>query len=144
MAWEKVEVPQGTFIGWGRVGQGVVGKVRDFSIDGGRDFAGGECPLLTVELTAEAENYADKGTTQSKIDAGELVSITAGQANLRRTLIAARPAIGDLIGIVYSGNYKTANGTGKEFDVRIDRGAAVDVQEPSTPAAVDTADFFND
>ena len=121
-----VEVPQGAFVGWGRVGQHVTGIVRGYSPDAGSDFNDQPCPLLTVELTMVAENWRDKGTTKETLEAGELVSITAGQAGLRRRLHAVEPRVGDAIRVIYDGEYPTGKGTGKSFEVKLVRGAGLD------------------
>lgn len=129
--WQDVEVPQGAFIGWGEKGQTIVGRVLSFSVEGGTDFNGNKCPQMVLELTGDAVNYKDKGTTKETIASGEMVTITAGQANLRNNLLAALPSTDDLISIRYDDDYKTANGTGKSFKVQIARGhftsAGVDV-----------------
>ena len=124
----EVAVPQGTFVGWGRIGQSVTGYVRGYSEDGGSDFNGAPCPLLTLELTEPAENYRDKGATRETIPVGELVSITAGQAGLRRRLLAITPSprVGDAMRVEFSGTYPTGKGEGKDFTVRHVAGAGLD------------------
>ena len=119
---EQVEVPQGTFIGWGEIGQIVAGTVLRYSSDGGKDFNGNTCPSLELELLSDAVNFKDKGTKRETIKAGERAAITAGQANLKRALEEANPKPTDKIRIEYSADYKTASGTGKEFTVKIVRG----------------------
>ena len=126
--WDAVPestIPTGTFIGWGRVGQVVMGTVLSYSSDAGSDFNGEHCPLLVVELVTDTENYRDKGTTKEGIDAGELASVTAAQANLARHLRSLEPRPGDVIRVEYASEYKTARGIGKEFKVQVVRGAAV-------------------
>lgn len=123
--WEDIEVPQGTFIGWGKIGQTVTGKVLSFSSEGGTDFNGNPCPQLVVELAEQADNYKDKGATHETIAAGELVTITAGLANLKRSLNAASLNPGDLVKITFDDTYKTPSGEGKSFKVQVARGAAV-------------------
>jgi hypothetical protein len=135
----EVAVPQGTFIGWGRVGQTITGIVRGYSADAGSDFKNEPCPLLTLELTAPAENYRDKGTTRETIAAGELVSITAGQAGLRRRLhaITPPPRVGDAMRVMYDGTYPTGKGDGKSFEVKHVAGAGLD-HVLSTPLPTST------
>src|SRR5690606_31612875 len=82
--WEEIEIPQGTFIGWGEIGQTITGKVLSFAAEGGSDFNGNPCPQVVLELTETVDNYKDKGTTKETLDAGELVTLTCGQANLKR------------------------------------------------------------
>jgi hypothetical protein len=119
--FEDVEVPQGTFIGWGKIGQTIRGRVITYSATGGRSFNGDDCPQVVLELTLDATNYKDKGTTEENLSSGELVTITAGQANLSRALEAANPAKGDELRIKFDDTYKTAQGTGKSFKVQIAR-----------------------
>lgn len=120
---EEVEVPQGTFIGWGKVGQVVVGTVMKFSPDSGTDANGRPCPLLELELLDEAPSYSKKRDEWTKVPKGERVAITAGQANLKRALEEAAPKPTDKIRIEFSGTYETSKGTGKEFTVKIIRGS---------------------
>lgn len=119
--FEKVEVPQGRFIGWGRKGQRVTVKVMSFDPTSGSDFSGKSCPQLIGELTESCTNYKDKGTVEETLDAGELVTVTAGLANLKRGLLAADPKVGDIVRMTFSDTYKTANGDGKVIDVEIAR-----------------------
>ena len=67
--YEKVEVPRGTFVGWGlKPGQKMTARVLSYSDTDGRDFNGETCPLVVAELTEPFTNYRDKGTTQETID----------------------------------------------------------------------------
>jgi hypothetical protein len=100
--WETVDVPRGAFISWGEtVGQHVTGKILDYEPTGGTNFAGEPCPQLSIEL----------------------VVLNAGQVSLKRAVKAADPKSGDLIKITLSNLVKTPNGTVKEFDIKIARGA---------------------
>lgn len=121
--WQDVDIPQGTFIGWGEIGQTITGKVLSFSADGGSDFGGNPCPQVVIELTENAVNYKDKGSTKESIDSGELVTLTCGQANLKRAITAASLNVGDLVRVKFEDTYKTANGTGKSFKVQVARAA---------------------
>lgn len=134
----EVAVPQGTFVGWARVGQTITGIVRGYSTDGGSDYNDAPCPLLTVELTQPGESYRDKGATRETLAMGELASITAGQAGLRRRLLAAEPKVGDAIRVTYSGTYPTGKGEGKDYEVKVVRGAGLD-HVASTPIPSRTA-----
>lgn len=129
--WETIESTAGGFIGWGtRTGQHVTGKVVDYSIDGGTDFAGNKCPQLSVELTEKAASF-NKDGERTDYDSGEIVNLTCGQASLKSTIRRTDPSPGDLIKITLSELAKTANGTAKVFEIKIARGAAVS----SKPAA---------
>jgi len=51
MSWETVEVPRGSYIGWGtKPGQQVTGRITDYDPTGATDFAGEPVPHLEVEL----------------------------------------------------------------------------------------------
>jgi len=128
--WETVEVPRGSYIGWGnKTGQHVTGKVVDYSVDGGTDFNGARCPHIGIELAEKADSYTKDGD-RSEHPAGELVQLNAGQVSLKRALRQADPQPGDLIKITFSGTFKTTTGTGKEFDIKIARGAGGDGGTP--------------
>ena len=119
--WEDVVVPQGTFIGWGEVGQRITGYVVDYDETGGSDFNGEPCPLVVVELTEDATNFRDKGTTRETIKAGEFVTVTCGQAGLKRAVRAAALENGNLVRITHDGTYKASKGEGKSFKVQVNR-----------------------
>lgn len=121
--WQDIDIPQGTFIGWGEIGQTVTGKVLSYSADGGTDFGNNPCPQVVIELTEAATNYKDKGATKETIDSGELVTLTCGQANLKRSIVAASLTVGDLVRVKFDDTYKTANGEGKSFKVQVARAA---------------------
>lgn len=120
--WETIEAPSGSFIGWGsKKGQHVTGRVIEYAIDGGTDFNGGRCPLLTVELTERAASFNKEGE-RTDHEPGATVNITAGQVKLKSIIRKADPAPGDLIRVELTGVSKTASGnTFKEFGVKIDR-----------------------
>jgi hypothetical protein len=128
--FKTVDIPQGTFIGWGKKGQTVTVKTLSFDPIGGSDFNRNPCPQLVGTLVEACDNYKDKGTAHETLAAGELVTVTAGQANLKRGLMAADPKPGDLVRMTYTDTYKTAQGEGKVIQVEI---------APGTPDAV-TAD----
>jgi hypothetical protein len=121
--WQDVEVPQGRFIGWGKIGQTITGRVVTYSDTEGRSFNDEPCPLLVLELTEAATSYRVKEGTSEDLAAGEMVSITCGQANLRRTVRAGDLTPGDLVRIKYDDTYKTASGEGKSFKMQVARGA---------------------
>lgn len=129
--FDEVEIPQGTFIGWGKIGQTITVKVLSYAVEGGTDFNGNTCPQLVGELTVGCDNYKDKGATHETIDAGELVTVTCGLANLKKGITAAQPVPGDVVRMAYESDYKTASGTGKTIKVAIARGAG---KAPSGPS----------
>ena len=130
--WEEVTVPKGAYISWGtKPGQHVTGKVLEYAIDGGTDFAGNRCPSIAIELTEPAASINKEGE-RTNFDAGEIVQLNAGQVSLKRALRAADPSPGDLVKITLDNLVKTANGTVKEFGIKIARGAGVTTK----PAAV--------
>lgn len=129
--WEEIEVPRGAYISWGtKTGQHVTGKVLEFAPDGGTDFAGNKCPSVTIELSEPAASINKEGERTDHA-AGEIVQLNAGQVSLKRALRAADPSPGDLVKIELQNLVKTANGSVKEFGIKIARGAGV----TSTPAA---------
>lgn len=142
MAFQKVEVPEGIFVGWGdKAGQTVVGEVRDYSETAGRDFDKNQCPLVTVKLTEKAHSHI-KGKW-SALESGELVQITCGQPRLKQAVKFAEPKRGDLIKIVLIGAQDTANGPMKLFEVFMDRGAGTSVGTGAPSANGDEPDFGN-
>ena len=119
--WEDVEIPQGSFIGWHEIGQKVTGKVVSFAAEGGTDFNQNPCPQIVIELTESALNFKEKGAERETIEAGEFVTITCGQANLKRGIIAAQPTNGDLVQIHYEGTEWTTTSTPSAFHCATDR-----------------------
>lgn len=127
--FETVNVPAGAFIGWhDSPGQVVTGEVIDYNATGGQDFSGATCPQITLRLLEPCSSF-NKAGERSDFQVGETVTITAGQANLRRGMLAAQPAIGDVLRVTHSGNAKTANGTAKIFSLEIARGAGAGAQQ---------------
>jgi len=120
--WEDVQVPRGTFVGWGtKPGQKMTGKVLTYDETGGSDFNGNPCPQVVAELTEPFTNYRDKGTVEETIAAGELVSITCGQANLKRTVRAAALEPGNLFQLAFTDTFKAEKGDGKVFEMKVNR-----------------------
>lgn len=120
--WEEVQVPRGAYISWGaKVGQHVTGRVIEYAPDGGTDFAGNRCPSVAIELTEAAASINKEGE-RTDFAAGELVQLNAGQVSLKRALRAADPVVGDLVKIEFQNLIKTANGSVKEFGIKIKRG----------------------
>ena len=119
--WETVDVPAGKFIGWGnKAGQFVEGEVYSYSASDGKDFNGMPCPRIDVMLSKPAASF-NKKNERTDVDAGELVSLTAGQANLKRALIHANLSSGDQVRIELSGFTEVDKGTVKMFDVKVRR-----------------------
>ena len=128
--FETIQTPAGAFIGWAdQPGQVVTGKVMDYDAARGQNFAGERCPQIVLELV-EAAASVNKAGERTDFQAGEMVTITAGQANLRRGVLAADLSRGDVVRISHTSNQKTANGTVKIFEIAVARGAA-----PVAPAA---------
>jgi hypothetical protein len=126
-AWETIEVPRGAYIGWGnKPPQTVTAKVLSFSMTGGTDANGLACPQLGLELLEGADSYRERGTIKERLNAGELVVVNASQVSLRRGVIAAQPAPGDLIKLAFTNTVKVDKGEVKEFEVQIARGAGGD------------------
>lgn len=133
--WEEVEAPIGNFIGWGRVGQTVTGKVIFYTHDGGTDFNGQACPQITIELQGQADSYKEKGTQLVSFDSGQVVMINAGQANLKANVVAAQLMPGNLVQIAYVGDQALPGGKAvKQFKIRVNRQAGVSTQQRN-PAA---------
>lgn len=131
--WEDVVVPQGTFIGWGEVGQCITGYVVGYDEQGGTDFNKNPCPQLVIELTQECTNYRDllaKVPTKETIEAGEFVTLECGLASLKKAVRAAVLEVGNLVRITHDGTYKADKGTGKSFKVQVNR-----APRPSAPSA---------
>lgn len=126
----KVEVPRGQFYGWAvKPPQEVTVKVVAFDPVGGTDAKDNVCPRLIGTTIEPTKSYRDRGTTEVAISAGELITIEAGIANIKSGLLAADPKPGDIVQLKFSGTYETKNGTGKEIEVFIARGAAGAVGE---------------
>lgn len=139
--WEEVNVPRGAYISWGaKPGQHVTGKVLGYDSAGGTDFAGNPCPSLEVELVEKAASVNKEGE-RTDFEPGEIVQLNAGQVSLKRALRAADPAVGDLVKIELSNLAKTANGTVKEFSIKIARGSGVSTKPAAAEATDDDPPF---
>lgn len=121
--FKKIEVPRGQFIGWGKLGQSITIDVLDYDDNGGTDFNGNLCPLLTGTAMEDTYSFRDKGTTRVEVKRGELVSVTCGQANLRKGIKICDPSRGDLVRLTYTETYETAKGDGKVIEVEHAPGA---------------------
>ena len=132
--WETVEVPRGAYISWGETPgvQEVIGKVIDFSHQGGTDFAGHPCPQVSLELRSPTFSV-NKAGQRSEHQIGDLVILNAGLVSLKRAVLAMQMQPGDLIKIQFARVVPTSNGTVKEFDVQIARGAGKNSPPPQAP-----------
>lgn len=135
--WENIEVPAGSYIGWGtEPGQTVIGKVLGFNMTGGTDFSGAPCPELQLELIEPGYSMS-KDNQRFDYQAGQLVNINAGGANLKRGVTAAQPAPGDLIKIELEKLEPLSGGRSvKVFAISIARGAG---KATAAPAAAPPA-----
>ncbi|WP_229117566.1 hypothetical protein [Enemella dayhoffiae] len=132
--WETIEVPRGSFVGWGdQQGQHVTGTVIEYSPAGGTDFNNEVCPRLTVELTAPAASF-DKAGNRSDYQAGDLVVLNCGLANLKRAVKFANVEAGDMVKITLAGFEKVDKGTVKLFDMKVARGAGRSAQQAPAQA----------
>jgi hypothetical protein len=125
--FKKVEVPVGTFIGWGMKAtsppQQVTIDVLDYDEFGGKDFNGNVCPQLAGTLVEDCVNYRDKGSTKETLKAGAMVQVTCGLANLKRAIKACEPQRADLVRMTHSEDIKVSDGTVKVIEVEHAPGA---------------------
>jgi hypothetical protein len=115
--FKTIEVPTGRFIGWGKLDQQVTVRVVSFDPTGGTDFKNNICPQLIGTLVADCDTYKDKGATKERLEAGEMVTVNGGLANLKKGLLIADPKPGDLVRMTFVDTYKTAEGDGKVIKV---------------------------
>lgn len=139
--WEEVEVPKGAYIGWGKVGQTVIGKVLNYEPTGGEDFNGNACPQVELELLEAADSY-NKALERATYPAGDLVVVTAGLVSLKRAIRKADPQVGDLLLMKFSTEVKVSKGTVKEFEVKVSRGGGGS-SAPAKAADSDLPDGFS-
>lgn len=131
MAFQKIEVPAGNFMGWSnkKTGQVVEGKVLDYSETDGRDYAKDPCPLLTVELSRKATSVNKEGE-RTVYEPGDELSITAGQANLKKSIKKADRDVGlkrgYLVRVELVSFEKVPDGTVKVFEVQVDSSTGVE------------------
>lgn len=134
MAFQKIEVPAGNFMGWSnsKSGQVVEGKILDYSETDGRDYAKEPCPLLTVELSRKATSVNKEGDRTS-YEPGDELSITAGQANLKKSIKKADRDVGlkrgYLVRVELTGFEKVPDGTVKVFEVQVDSSTGEDTSD---------------
>lgn len=129
MAFQKVEVPAGNYMGWSstKTGQVFEGKVLEYDEVGGQDYAKKPCPLLTVELTRKATSVNKEGE-RKVYEPGDELSVTCGQANLKKSVKKAERDYGlkrgFMVRIELVGFEKVPDGTVKVYEVQVDSSTA--------------------
>lgn len=117
-AWAGLATSDG-FAKWTEPGDSVKGKVVEVGV--GQDLNGNDAPQILVE---EAD--------------GNVVTITASQAQLRSKLLEARPSVGDTIAVMFTDVEKRAGGkTLKCFDVAVKAGDGTETATATKPSAAD-------
>lgn len=125
MAYQKVEVAPGNYMGWSnsKAGQVYEGTVVEYDDQGGTDYAKKPCPLLVVTLTRKAVSV-DKENDRTEYDVGDELSLTAGQANLKKAIKKAHRDFGLNRGVTVRIELdhfeKVPDGKVKVFDVQVD------------------------
>lgn len=121
--WDDPEIKAATSAGdykrWETIGDNVVGKVLAISPKGGTTFDGDPCPLVVIEQ-----------------DDGEEVKVTLAQANLVRTVAAARPEVGDRVAISYVELKKVDKGTLKMFECVVKRASELEAAAPASASSL--------
>ena len=108
------------YITWTNPGDQIAANI--LAISEGTDFNGNKCPELILDVE------------------GDQLTLTAGQAMLKRLLAEHRPQIGDRIRITYTGDEKTERGgTKKIFTLEVKTG--VGESKIRTQAVADEAPF---
>jgi hypothetical protein len=115
--FRTIDVPTGLFISWGKLGQQVTLRVVSFDPTGGRDVNDKVCPQLIGTLTEACDNYREHGTVHERVAEGEMVTVNAAVANLKKGLLICDPKKGDLVRLTFADTYKTAKGDGKVIKV---------------------------
>lgn len=129
MAFQKVEVPAGQYMGWSstKPGQIVQGKLLDYDEVGGSDFARNPCPLVVVQLDRRAVSVNKEGE-RTEYEPGQELSVTCGLANLKKSIKKADRDFGLRRGmgirIELERFEKVPDGKVKVFDVQIDPSTA--------------------
>lgn len=127
--WDDIPRSGGTFFKFESPGDSVKGVVS--RIGKGSDFDDKPCPEFDLDL--------DDGTT---------VTISAGQAQLKRKVMELLPSVGDTVVIVYTSDERTPKGGSmKCFDVAVKAGdgaASGSNDEPAltSKAATSAADLL--
>lgn len=117
---QKVEVPRGQFFGWAvKPPQEITVETISYDPQGGRDAKDNVVPRLIGKVMVPTTSYRDRGTTEVELDAGEIVTIEGGVANVKTGLLAANPQRGQIVQLKFVGTYETKAGTGKEIDIYV-------------------------
>ena len=95
----------GDYVSWKNPGDQVVGTIKE--VREGTDYNNNPCPELILEINSD----------------GDEVTLTAGQAMLIRLLAEQRPAVGQKIRVIYTGDETTdRGGTMKVFSLEVKEG----------------------
>jgi hypothetical protein len=130
MAFQKVEVQAGNYMGWSstKPGQIVEGKIVEYDERGGSDFAKNPCPLVVVTLSRKAVSVNKEGD-RTEYAPGDELSVTCGLANLKKSIKQADRDFGLSRGmgirIELERFEKVPDGKVKIFDVQVDPSTAV-------------------
>jgi len=120
--WEDVDVPRGSYISWGEVGQTVTIEVVSYSATAGSGYKDEQVPEVVGILQLDCINYR-KGVKET-LSKGEFVTITCSQANINKAVRAAALEPGNLVRITFEDTYETPKGDGKAFKVQVNRNHA--------------------
>jgi hypothetical protein len=124
-------------IDWGEF-QGSSGDWQNFRFATAGDSIGGEITELRIATMADGTRMP---ALTIKTDDGTEWSLLASQIGLQRALSTHRPATGDTIAIVYTGdgNPKPGKSAPKLFDVQVKRGDETPAPAPAPAAAAPSA-----
>jgi hypothetical protein len=124
-------------IDWGEF-QGSSGDWQKFRFETAGDSIVGE--ITEIRIATMADGVRMPALT-IKTDDGTEWSLLASQIGLQRALSTHRPATGDTIAIVYTGdgNPKPGKSAPKLFDVQVKRGDETPAPAPAPAAAAPSA-----
>ena len=124
-------------IDWGEF-QGSSGDWQNFRFATAGDSICGEITELRIATMADGTRMP---ALTIKTDDGTEWSLLASQIGLQRALSTHRPATGDTIAIVYTGdgNTKPGKSAPKLFDVQVKRGDETPAPAPAPAAAAPSA-----
>jgi hypothetical protein len=124
-------------IDWGEF-QGSSGDWQKFRFETAGDSIVGEITELRIATMADGTRMP---ALTIKTDDGTEWSLLASQIGLQRALSTHRPATGDTIAIVYTGdgNPKPGKSAPKLFDVQVKRGDETPAPAPAPAAAAPSA-----
>jgi hypothetical protein len=124
-------------IDWGEF-QGSSGDWQNFRFATAGDSIVGEITELRIATMADGTRMP---ALTIKTDDGTEWSLLASQIGLQRALSTHRPATGDTIAIVYTGdgNPKPGKSAPKLFDVQVKRGDETPAPAPAPAAAAPSA-----